>query len=241
MKRKLIIFGDSHVGSLRGGWGITLKNLASPPIEVEFYGRYGTNWHEFETTETASGLHFYADLVPNFDPVDFTVDNLDDVYVFCSPLHSAVILRGFGGQEYCPWTCAAITPGLQAVSTAVIETWAAAHMKCRFAMLKILKARGYHIAVAEPPKPVTRISDILAIDPCVIAEVDRIYRNFVVRWLKENDIPVIFVPEQTYADGFTPEEWAMPAATDGHHGSWKFGAEMMAKIIQFADAFQTAA
>lgn len=111
-----------------------------------------------------------------------------------------------------------------------------AELRCRFAMLRALSSRGFNVAVIEPPKPFARLSSRLRINPAVIAGVNEMCRSFVMQWLKENDIPVITVPDHTHADGFTMPIYESQNTEDPHHGSLQFGVEMLQKIIHYANS-----
>jgi hypothetical protein len=231
--RKLKLFGDSHVQIASVGSKLIAEKLAVLPFQVEFYANHGANWCEFETTETNGKLHFRADRVKDFKPVDYTIDSLDDIYVFSSPLHSTPTFIRVAWRNFCPWECYAANPDLHAVSTSLVQAWIEQTMKCRFAMLQVLKARGYNIAVVEPPKPLARTPTMFAIRPDVLLAVDRIHRDFIARWLNENRISIISVPENTQSEGFTIEEYSSKDP-DPHHGSAKFGAEMLTKVLEYA-------
>lgn len=235
--KKLYIFGDSHVNTLIRAWNKVVKIDNQPEnFEINFYGRHGLNWYDFEMSDVAGGLRFRANNVPQFKSVDYIIDDLTGLYFFSSPLHSTKWLRDGPWKTHCPWTCSSAVPGLQAVSSAAIETWLMAELRCRFAMLRALSSRGFNVAVIEPPKPFARLSSRLRINPAVIAGVNEMCRSFVMQWLKENDIPVITVPDHTHADGFTMPIYESQNTEDPHHGSLQFGVEMLQKIIHYANS-----
>ena len=155
---KLWIFGDSHIGTMEFGVRHVPNWLGQePPFAIGFYGGHGANWIDFETTEVDGGFRFFANRVPKVaGPVDFTIADRGDFYVFSSPLHSGHTYWDGVWHEFCPWECVAANPHLQGLSTSVVESWITAEMKCRFAMLTMLRDRGYRLAVLEPPKPLAR-------------------------------------------------------------------------------------
>jgi hypothetical protein len=228
---KLWIFGDSHIGTMEFGMNHVPNWLAArPSFPIEFYGAHGTNWVEFETMEVDGGFRFFSDRVPDVArAADFTITSLDDVYVFSSPLHGGMTYWDPVWKKFCPWECAAANPHLQALSTSAVERWIATQMKCRFAMLKLLNEHGYRLAVLEPPKPLARTPQMSGTPADVIIAADRIHRDFVLRWLNEHDIPAITVPEHTYRDGLTTNEYSHDNPQDMHHGSLQFAKEMLEK------------
>lgn len=247
--RKLRIIGDSHVLVLYVGWERVAEKFGALPFQVEFLSLHGANWFEFKTTETDRGLRFYSNRVAEAHPdhelytnsaLDYVIDSLDDLYVFVSPLHSASIYREPSWQTFCPWECAEANPDLQAVSTSVMEAWFEAHIKCRLSMMKMMKERGYNLAVAEAPKPLVRTAAQFALRQDGLLASDRLYREFVCRRLRENEIPVISVPEHTHSEGFTTDEYSASDPTDPHHGNDLWGAETMTKLLQFADEMHSA-
>lgn len=239
--KKVHIFGDSHVWILKMGWDAIEPYTNHASGELEFYGRHGANWFEFETLEVDDRLKFYsnnaAEICNNSDiyPVNYGLGNQDDIYIFSSPLHSCTVYRDATWHQFCPWECREKNLDLHAVSTSLIEIWSGAQVKLRVDMLRAAKARGYNIAVVEPPKPLSRVPEMWGLRPDVLLAADGIYRNFVMRSLGEIGVPVIEVPSHTHERGFTIPEYAAPHP-DPHHGSRLFAAEMMRMILKFSGA-----
>ncbi len=107
-------------------------------------------------------------------------------------------------------------------------------------MMKMMKERGHNLAVAEAPKPLARTPAMLALRQDILLASDRLYREFVYRRLRENNIPVVSVPEHRHSGGFTTEEFSGEKPTDPHHGNVHFGAAMMTKLLQFANEIHSA-
>ncbi|HET6378414.1 MAG TPA: hypothetical protein VFG05_08945 [Methylocella sp.] len=234
--KKLYIFGDSHVNTLIRAWNKVVKSdKHTETFEINFYGRHGLNWFVFEMSDFEEGFRIRANNAPQFRSVDYIINDLAGIYFFSSPLHSTKWLRDGPWKTHCPWTCISAAPGLQAVSSAVIETWVMAELRCRFAMLQKLTARDFKVIVIEPPKPFARLAARLQINPAVIAGVNEMCRSFVMQWLKENNIPVIRVPDHTHSGGFTTPIYESQNPDDPHHGSLQFGVEMLQKIIHYAN------
>jgi hypothetical protein len=234
--RRLHVFGDSHVNGLYAGWERIAAKTAPLPFSLRFYAANGANWFEFETDDSEGKLLIRSDRLEEIAPgsaMEYLIADPDDIYVFSSPLHSCTVYRNASWRSFCPWECADANPDLQAVSTAAIEAWAEAQLACRLALLETAKTRVFSLAVVEPPKPLPRVLALYSLRRDVLATVDRIYRDFVVRRLGESGIPVISVPEHMVSDGFTRDEFAARDPTDPHHGNEQFGAEMMMKILEF--------
>jgi hypothetical protein len=236
--RRLHVFGDSHVNWLFKGWELVRDKMPPPPFPVQFYAGNGANWFEFEMIEAEGKLRIHSDRLQEIaqgTAIDYIIDGPDDIYVFSSPLHSCTIYRNPAWRSFCPWECAKANPDLQAVSTSILEAWAEAQIECRLSMLTLAKTRVGKLAVVEPPKPLARVLDMYSLRREVLCAADRIYRDFVIRRLSENGIPVISVPGHMVSGGFMKDDYSAKDPMDPHHGNEQFGAEMIMRILEFAN------
>ncbi len=222
----ILVFGDSHVEHLKR----RLKDLPHGQ-DYKFNSVVGLNWGAFELSQTPEGLHVFADRLPGYGRLDLTISGARK-YFFSSPLHSAPICRDAVWKSYCPWACAIGHPDITPISNATIETWLEADLAPRFALLKIMKQRGYDITVVEPPKPLHRAPLGHGIKPDIMRAVDEMQRGYVTGMLAKLDIPVLTVPEYTVSDGFTTDAFSNENPKDKHHGSLCFYKAMMEKIIK---------
>jgi hypothetical protein len=230
---KIRVFGDSHVACLREGAAAS-ELVAASGLEVEFYGRHGLNYLQFEVTDVDGKVRIFSHALPQRRPLDYVIDSPEDIYFFSSILHSARSFSNVAWRTFCPWQCAEANPALQPVSSAVLRTWIEDQVRSRYDLLVKLKAHGYRVAVVEPPKPLPRASRQLQIRPDVLRAVDDCHRSVVGEMLRAADIDVISVPEHTHADGFTTDEYMSTTPRDIHHGNERFGAEMMDSIVRYA-------
>jgi hypothetical protein len=125
-------------------------------------------------------------------------------------------------------------PDLHVVSNSVIEDFAEQRTRRPLTLLRRMKESGYMVLVAEAPKPLTRSPAIDGIAAAVVTGVDKVYRSYVSRKLSELGIPIIYVPETTYEDGLTKDEFSATGEGKIHHGNGAFGEMMMKRILQFA-------
>lgn len=227
------VFGDSHVAALRTG-AEGSEFVASSGIEIDFYGRHGLNFLQFEILEFDGKIRIRRDPLPGKKPLDYLIDSPDDLYVFSSILHSARSYSNAAWKTFCPWQCAAANPDLHSVSSAVLRTWIQAEVQCRYDLLIKLKDHGYNVAVVEPPKPLRRVPGRHGIRPDVLLAVDQFHRRLVTRMLRDAGVEVISVPDHTHADGFTVAAYESSDPRDVHHGNERFGVEMMDRVVQHA-------
>ncbi len=241
--RRLHLVGDSHLNQIWGAWNRIAKAFDPLTFGSDCFCIHGANIFDFELTDGDNGISVYSNRVAEEFPNTleyknnafvYNFDQMDDVYVFASPLHSAQIYRHSGWKEFCPWECATAHPDLQALSTSVLTAWFEAHIRRRLELLRAMNRRGFRVAVVEPPKPLARVPVLFSLSRDIVQATDRLYRKYVKAILAENDIVVISVPEHTHVDGFTTEEYSYPVSTDAHHGSFLFRAEMMIRILDFA-------
>jgi hypothetical protein len=230
---KLHVFGDSHVVALHAGARQLQQQLAQASIDADFYCRQGPNWRNVRTTKRGHQLRFTT--ACTWEPaLDYTLDNPNDVYVFCAPLHTAGLWRDLTWREFCPWRSAKDFPGMHPLSDGMIESIFDDQVKTTLGMLKDMKELGYMVLVAEPPKPLQKGPAVDQLDPRVVISVDNFFRAYVFRRLTEIGVPVIRIPEFTHQNGLTPDQYSDPRPNDTHHGSPEFGVAMLKQIVQVA-------
>jgi hypothetical protein len=230
---RIHIFGDSHVRALYDGVGPLQEQLAQASIEVDFYSRINITWRSVEIGKDGKNLRFRA--ASEWEkPLNYAVTQLEDTYVFCSPLFSGILWREKAWKEFCPWRCAKNFPSLHPVSDALIENTVGEWMKTPLNLLKEMKQHEYIVLVAEPPKPLHRAPALKGVDPRIIVTLDNIFRSYMARRLTEIGVPIVPVPDFTHQDGFTPDRYSAPKDTDNDHGNAEFGTMMMKQILRFA-------
>ncbi len=228
---KLHIFGDSHVMALHKGAQSLEQKLAQASVDADFYCRQGPNWWNVRTHKKGHALRFRT--ACTWEPLlDYTVDQPNDIYVFCAPLHTAELWRDPTWHHFCPWRSIKDFPSLHPLSDGIIESVIDRQVNTTLGMLKEMKELGYMVLVAEPPKPLQKGPQVGQFDPRVVVSVDRFFRAYVTRRLVDLGVPVIRVPEFTHCDGLTPDQYSDPRPNDTHHGSAEFGAAMMKQIVQ---------
>ena len=229
--RMLHVFGDSHVSPLHRGKQTLNEAMAQANIDADFYVRQAPNWRNVRINQVGKGLRLRA-VCTWEQPLNYTINQPDDVYVFSGPLHTAGLWRELAWREFCPWRIAEKFPNHHPVSDGVIEHMAEQHSGKTLEILKQVKDRGYMILVAEPPKPLKKGPQVDAIEPGVVIAVDQVYRRYIGARLNDMGIPVIPIPDFTHEDGFTPDLYSDERPDDTHHGSTEFGAVMMKQIVQ---------
>jgi hypothetical protein len=227
----LHVFGDSHVSPLHRGKQTLNDEMAGAGIDADFYVRQAPNWRNVRITQVGKSLKLRG-LCTWEKPLAYTIDKPDDIYVFSAPLHTAGLWRELAWREFCPWRVAAQFPRHHPVSDAVIEHMAEQHADKTLEILRQIKARGYMILVAEPPKPLKKGPQVDAIEPGVVIAVDQVYRRYIAGRLSDFGIPIIPIPDFTHEDGLTPDLYADARPDDTHHGSTEFGRVMMKQIVR---------
>lgn len=228
---RIHIFGDSHVRALYDGVDPLREQLAQASIEVDFYSRSGPSWETVHIRKIGTSFR-YRGACKWERPLDYTVDQPGDIYVFSSPLHSTALWRTATWREFCPWRCAVEFPSLHPVSDAIIEGIAEALMKTPLGILKEMKECDYMVLVAESPRPLSKGPAVKGIDPRVVVGVDNVFRSYITRRLGEIGVPIIRIPDFTHQDGLTLDQYSDHREDDAHHGNAEFGTVMMKQIVR---------
>jgi|GEM_PF-2140044 len=230
---RLHVFGDSHVMALHKGAQLLERQLARSSVDADFYCRQGPNWRAVRTSKIGQTLRFRTACTWE-SVLEYTVDQPNDTYIFCAPLHTAELWRDPTWHRFCPWRSAKDFPAMHPLSDGMIESIIDSQMNTPLRMLKEMKELGYMALVAEPPKPLQKGPRVGQFNPGVVISVDKFFRAYITRRLVDIGVPIIRVPEFTHHDGLTPEQYSDPRPDDTHHGSAEFGAAMMKQIVQVA-------
>lgn len=228
---KLHVFGDSHVAALHAGAQPLRPQFEQAGLDVDFYCRQGPNWRTVRTRINGNAIRFKT-ACPWEKPLDYTVDALADIYIFCAPLHTAEVWREPAWRDFCSWRSAKDFPDLHPVSDSMIEPLIEGQVARPLQILREMKEQGYMVLVAEPPKPLQQGPRACGFEPGVVVGIDHMFRQNVLRRLVEIGIPVIYVPESTHENGLTPNRYSDPRPNDTHHGNAAFGTAMMKQIVQ---------
>lgn len=228
--KRICVFGDSHVGSLRRAWVQHAKHLHEL-ARIDFFPAHGMYWSKFDYEISPTTIEVKSSAFAGKAPLELSIGRDYDVIVFSSTLHSSPTYRHPLWQKFCLPCQSKDQPELHVISYSVVETWVTRRLQNGFDFLQALKAAFPHLVIFEPPKPLFRVPALYKYSRSVVVAADELHRKVAFTWLGTNSIDVLTTPEFTYKDGLTLESYSNATETDPHHGSALYSVAMLEKLL----------
>lgn len=238
----LIIFGDSHVRSLKSGFSL----LPDPPIPVEAvkfaaiapFPRFLSPFF----AKTRKGIGFtkggLRQMYREGTGEEGILEGTTNTYVFSAPLNPLGLLFDRDWNSYSP-------PGIidekQAISTAVMEEIVLQHFKPLTDFLEALVGLNVNCVVASSPP--TRFDNTLIARKAsgeARRKIDAMCRSTMSKAIAALGLTVIPSPEGTGDENSNLlPQYHHETGTDFHHANSAYGALMMKSILDHLRALKT--
>ena len=229
---KVLIFGDSHTGSLNAGLR-RLKDAGAIESDLELSvlplgGRFREQFFE-----ERNGVASIADPLVNDRILRLPLEERGVVYGFCGPLHTMRVLWGRDWQHSAP---SHLAKGETPVSASLLEKIFAEDQRYILLLLDLLVSRKEKVFVIEAPR-LFEHSPVLANGKRrreVVLYLDDAYRRYVRRELASRGVAVVSVPARCIGnEGLMLVEFRHQVGEDPHHGNSLFGELMVREIVSF--------
>ena len=228
---KILITGDSHVGPLQRGIDLLRREKAACLDAAEVVVRPLGGGHllpmpffkmkggRIEITQPE-----YRTRMERYPPPDVADA---DFHGISAPLHTA---RVFRHEQWRDYALAGEAEGIP-VSDALLARLVDDDQRQVMAFFKALVALGLRPFAIEGPRPFRHHPAVAVLGAPKVLRIDRFYRERMRAWLAAEGIAQVDIPPELMdADGFMLETMSKDAS-DAHHGNERFGARMVARIV----------
>lgn len=237
----IVVTGNSHVNALRLGamqLGAELSRMSDRELRIGMLGN-GKFTHRQFFRECDAGAVIvepeYVDALKALTGTD-VIGQTGVTYGICLGFHSPPVFR----QPM--WQVSALSEYVgnareRPISSAVLEAMVEHNNRYMYGFFDALRRAGVDFFVISAPPP-RRDHPCLAKTPeSTVIAVDAAFRTSVARHLESKGVQYVMPPSEAYdADGFLPDELAMKAPRDVHHGNADYGSLMLRKVLEFVSS-----
>ena len=233
--KDVVIFGDSHIGSLRMGLNSLLNNQepAHPAasIEIRPLGPGGAYCTPFFRKNGSNIEIVDARLKKHVEKLPF--DEKYRLYGFSGNLHTLRVIREIHWDSHAPSEIAEKRE--IPVSRSLLNEIFHDDQKYLLSFLDELSSMGISVFSIEAPRPF-RHNPVFSgkSRQKVLLFIDQAYRKYITEELNKRNIPIVSVPSECVDDeGFTLDIYKHQKLGDPHHTSEAYGKLMMQKVCEY--------
>lgn len=229
-----LVTGDSHCAPLMRGFSL-LKAINYPQGELDIRfcpmgsGRiYGAEFFSFKGGKLVMAEGCYSRFFPPEQ-----VESPIGCVVLSAPLHPfRWIKSGLGGGGFKDFSVLGFNGSARPVSERLLRSAADYDNQPIRNFIQAVQGLGYKVVAIEPPRVFRDKPHLRSLAPELLVNLDRIYREQALSWMKSQSVEVIAVPDDMLdPEGFMLKRFESPKPRDQHHGSIEFGARMMQQLI----------